>query len=121
MVAADRDDAREDGRARWTLITNHGACLIYVTKRPEATIREIADAVGITERAAARILRDLREARYIEAKRVGRRNVYQVSPDRPLRHQVSEDAQVTDLLDGLVGADDLKRSTRRLTRRARRP
>ena len=111
------NQSKTTSETTWTLISNHGACLIYVTRHPEATIRQIADAVGITERAAARILRDLRDEGYVVAHRIGRRNVYQVSPDQPLRHPVGEEAQVTDLLDGLVPADDLRRSTRRPNRR----
>ena len=102
------DDAERPAGRRgrgWTLITNHGACLIYIADHPNATVREIADAVAITERAAARILRNLREDGYLAARRVGRRNVYQLDPDLPLRHPVGEAKQVADLLGGLVDVD----------------
>ena len=101
-VDAWREIRRRPG---WTLITNHGACLIYIADHPDATVREIAEAVEITERAAARILRNLREEGYLNARRVGRRNVYQLDPDLPLRHPVGENKQVSDLLVGLVNID----------------
>ena len=101
----ESDGADTGRRGGWTLITNHGACLIYLAEYPNATVREIAAAVGITERAAARILHNLREEGYLTARRVGRGNVYQLDPDLPLRHPVGEAKRVADLLSGLVDID----------------
>jgi DNA-binding transcriptional ArsR family regulator len=84
----------------WTLLTNHGAALLYVAEHPDATIRAVADAIGVQERAAARILSQLREAGYLTAQRVGRRNVYQLHLSVPLRHDAG-----ADLLRGLVDAE----------------
>ena len=98
MAAPDEAPAKRS----WTLITNHGACLIYVAEHPNATIREIADAIGVTERAAARILRELRDAEYLIAHRVGRRNGYELNASLPMRHPVSGAKQVQDLLRGLA-------------------
>jgi hypothetical protein len=92
--------------ARWALLTNHGAALLYVARHPNATVREVGDGVGITERAAARILRDLRDARYLHATRTGRRNSYEVDHSRPLRHTATQHRQVSDLLIGLLDGSD---------------
>ena len=97
---------RRETASRWTLISNHGACLIYVAEHPRATVREIAQAVDVTERATARIMRDLRTAGYIAAQRVGRRNVYQLDASMPLRHPVGERRLVRDFLAGLHSARD---------------
>lgn len=88
--------------APWALLTNHGAVLLYVAKHADATVRQVGDGVGITERAAARILRDLREAGYLHATRIGRRNSYEIDRTQPLRHRATGTARVSDLLAGLL-------------------
>jgi hypothetical protein len=76
---------QDEPRPRWTFMTNHAAALLHVAEHPDSTIREVAGAVGVTERAAARILKDLRYDGYLEVVRVGRRNAYNVDLSRPLR------------------------------------
>ena len=61
---------------RWSLLTNHALVLIAVGQRPHSTLREIAQSVGITERAALSILRALEEDGLISRERQGRRNRY---------------------------------------------
>jgi len=94
--------ATEQG-AGWTLLSNHGAALLHVAENPDTTVRQLADAIGVTERAAARILHNLREEGYIEATRVGRRNTYRLETSLPLRHRVGRDISVAQLLAGLSG------------------
>lgn len=85
------------GRA-WTFLTNHGHVIVYLTGSPDARIRDVADGVGITERAAQGILRDLVEAGYVTATRVGRRNTYRINASLPLRHPREADHTVGELL-----------------------
>jgi DNA-binding transcriptional ArsR family regulator len=106
----------ESAHAGWTLITNHGAVLIHVAGQPRHTVREIAAAVGITERSAARILRDLRDEGYIACRKEGRRNVYELNAAQRLRHPVGEQYQVRDLLSGLVEMDRIGVRTRSRSR-----
>ena len=83
----------------WTLITNHGAVLLYVADHPDARVRDIAEGVGITERATLSILADLVGDGYVDRERVGRRNHYRVDASKPLRHRaVASRSRVTDLL-----------------------
>jgi hypothetical protein len=70
----------------WTLVTSHGLVLLYVTSNPDATIREISDAIELTERRVADIIQDLSRARLVEISRVGRRNHYRLTPDVRFRH-----------------------------------
>jgi len=81
----------------WGFITNHGLVLAAIARRPRSTAREIGDAVGITERAAHKIIKDLEEASYITKAKVGRRNRYRIHPDMPLKNNAS-DAAVGELL-----------------------
>lgn len=95
----------------WVFLTNHGQVLVCVTRDPDITLRRIAECVGITERAAHRIVCDLVEGGYLSKRRVGRRNVYEAHPDVPLRHPVGREHQVGDLLKVLV--DDVERPASR--------
>ncbi len=85
-------------RRTWTLITNHGAALLFLNSSPSARIGELAEALAITERSAARTLADLRSAGYVRARRVGRRNVYELAPELPLRHVLVRDWPLDTLL-----------------------
>jgi hypothetical protein len=69
---------------KWSFVTNHALVLTVISEQPESTGLEIAQAVGITERAARKIIADLHEAGYLEAERIGRRNRYRVQIHRPL-------------------------------------
>ena len=76
--------------ASWSYLTNHALVLTHIGRRPDSTGIEIAQAVGITERSAYRILSDLVEAGYLSRKRVGRHNHYQL--DSALRITAAEEA-----------------------------
>jgi predicted ArsR family transcriptional regulator len=89
--------------ADWTFFTNHAHVLHCVARDPGARIRDIAAQVGITERAAQRIVADLVEAGYLEREREGRRNRYRVHPELPLRHPVERGRPVGDVLRVIAG------------------
>ena len=78
--------------AEWSFITNHGLVLATIAKHPQSTAREIGDIVGITERAAHKIIKDLDEAGYITKMKVGRRNKYKIHPDVPIKDEISDSA-----------------------------
>jgi hypothetical protein len=86
----------------WTLLTNHGHALLCVARDPDMTLRQIGDCVGITERAAHRIVSDLVEEGYLEKKREGTRNQYSINPEVPMRHPLVSDHWVGELLAVLV-------------------
>ncbi len=88
--------------AGWTLLTNHGHALVCVAREPGMRLRDIADCVGITERAAHRIVSDLCRAGYLTRHRDGRRNSYELHPDAPLRPELVADHTIGDLLEGLT-------------------
>ena len=85
-------------RTRWTFLTNHGHVLIYVHRNPDARVRDIAAAVGITERAAQTILSDLEDGGYLRKTKVGRRNTYSVNPRGQFRHPEEAGHRIGDLL-----------------------
>ena len=82
----------------WTFLTNHAHVLLCIARDPDIRIRDIADGVGITERAAQRIVSDLVDEGYVQRKRVGRRNEYVVNSEVPLRHPLSRDHEIGEVL-----------------------
>ena len=96
-------DDPKPGHPRWDFLTNHAHVLVCVARDPGIRLREIAAAVGITERAAHRILSELVDEGYVVRERQGRRNHYQVKTELPLRHPLARELEVGDLLDVLIG------------------
>lgn len=84
--------------AEWTFLTNHGHVMVMLARDPEARIRDLAQGIGITERAAQRIVGDLVDAGYLTRKKVGRRNRYEIDPSVPLRHPLERTHGIGDLL-----------------------
>lgn len=83
---------------RWTFLTNYGHVLLCIASDPQIRLRDVAEKVGITERAAQRIVADLIEAGYLESTKHGRRNEYRVNGSLPLRHPIEEQNHVASLL-----------------------
>jgi len=94
--------ARSAGDRRWTFLTNHGHLLLAVARFPDARVHELAATVGITERAALLILRDLEDADYLHRTKVGRRTRYTLHRSRPLRHPADAGHSVDELLAALA-------------------
>ena len=91
--------------ARWTFITNHGLVLSYIFHNPSHTAREIANHVGITERTIHKIIADLERSGYLERRKSGRRNLYSVDHNLPLRHHTKQDILLSDLLGALTSKE----------------
>ncbi len=87
----------------WTFLSNHSHVLLCIAQEPGVRLRDVAERVGITERAVQRIVADLEAGGYLSRVRTGRRNVYEVHADRPLRHPVEAHRQVAALLDLVLG------------------
>jgi predicted transcriptional regulator len=95
-------EARQS-RKPWTFLTNHARVLICIARDPELRVRDVAQEIGITERAAQLIITDLEEAGYLVRTRVGRRNTYTINADRPFRHPAEAGHDVQDLIELFLG------------------
>lgn len=84
--------------AAWTFLTNHAHVLLCIAEDPEARMRDLAEKVGITERAVHRIVDDLEAAGYLSRSREGRRNRYELHGEMPLRHPVERHRTVASLI-----------------------
>lgn len=89
----------------WTFLTNHAHVLVCIAADPDVLLREVAQQVEITERAAQRIVAELEAAGYVSHERIGRRNRYQVNPNLPLRHPLEEHLEIGTLLNVLTERD----------------
>jgi len=93
----------------WNFIANHGLVLLYVSQNRESTMREIAAAIGVTERSIQRILKDLETEEYVTWQTTGKGNVYEINRSRELKHEITRDLLVGDLLKLLNNARRQKR------------
>ena len=87
----------------WTFLTRHAQVLLCIADDAGIRLRDIGARVGITERAAHRIVGELVDAGYIAREKHGRRNHYTVRPQLPLPDAVARDQKVGDLLGVLTG------------------
>jgi DNA-binding MarR family transcriptional regulator len=86
----------------WTFLSNHGNVIVYVDEHPTARLREIADSVGITERATHKLVSELVDEGYLTRKRVGRRSEYSVNCEQKLRHPALTGLTLHQLLIGMT-------------------
>lgn len=82
----------------WTFLSNHGHILVQVNRHPDLKVKEMAEAVGITERSTLSILADLEAAGYISVERIGRRNSYRVNTNKNFRHPMEAQQPISALL-----------------------
>jgi Mn-dependent DtxR family transcriptional regulator len=88
----------------WTFLTNHGHVLICIAADPQTRMRDVAQRIGITERAVQRIVAELEADGYVRVTRVGRRNRYEVNAELPLRHPIQDHRTIGHLVElGLGG------------------
>jgi predicted DNA-binding transcriptional regulator YafY len=90
----------------WSFLTNYARVLLCIAEDPGVRLRELGDRVGITERAAYRIVDDLAAAGYISRTRTGRRNHYSINRNQPLRDSLVRQQSVGDLLAILSARHD---------------
>jgi hypothetical protein len=86
-------------KKRWQFLTSHTQVLLCIHRDPEARLRDIATTVGVTERAAQRIVRDLVDSGFVTRKRVGRRNEYVVNTHLHMRHPSQREYEISELLE----------------------
>ncbi|MGE3886377.1 MAG: helix-turn-helix transcriptional regulator [Vicinamibacterales bacterium] len=109
----------EPGTSRWTFLTNHGHVLLCLVQEPELRLRDVAERVGVTERAVQGIVADLEEAGYLTRHRTGRQNVYEINGDRPMRHPVEAHQTIRALID-LMKQGPRRGTSRRASAASRR-
>jgi predicted transcriptional regulator len=62
----------------WVFLTNHGRALVCIARDPEVRLRDIGDRLGITDRCAYGIVKDLTDAGCVAKTKKGRHNRYEI-------------------------------------------
>jgi predicted transcriptional regulator len=93
----------------WTFLTNHAQVLVCIAGDPGVRLREVGERVGITERAAHRIVVELAAAGYITRERAGRRNQYTINADLPVHDPIAREQNIGQLLEILAALQGSKR------------
>jgi predicted ArsR family transcriptional regulator len=88
-------------RGSWFFLTTHTHVLLYVAAHSDASAREIAAAVEITERHTHRVLADLCAEGYLDKERRGARNIYRVRRDARFKHPRLAGVEIGTLLDAI--------------------
>lgn len=86
------------GHRGWTFLSNHAHVLIVLAREPDLRMRDMAERIGITQRAVQRIVADLAQEGYLVCIRCGRRNTYRIDRARMLRHPIEAHRCVAELL-----------------------
>lgn len=90
----------------WSFLTSHARALLFIAADPGARLRDLAAALGVTERTAYGIVADLAEAGYVVKEKDGRRNRYRIQTHLPLRDAVSRGRTIGEVLDLLGEAKE---------------
>jgi DNA-binding MarR family transcriptional regulator len=94
--------ARRQEVKDWNFLTSQALALVEIARTPDATIRELAERTGLTERQLHRVLDDLVVAGYVSKQRVGRRNRYKIDLERPMRHPSTANHRIGALIAALI-------------------
>ena len=86
----------------WSFLTNHARVLLCIARDPSSRLRDISEEVGITERAAHRIVDELVSGGYLSRERSGRRNHYTVHRHLPVPDRIQHTQPVGELLEILA-------------------
>ncbi len=92
----------------WTFLSNHSHVLFCLAREADLRLRDVAERVGITERAVQKIVSELEEAGALTRMRDGRRNRYLIHGDCPLRHPVESHQTVGSILSILLQPEELE-------------
>lgn len=87
----------------WNLMATHGIVLFYIAANPDSTMRQMSEALSLTERRIAQVVHDLADAKLLNVTRNGRRNAYTVNPDAGFRHPTLSHITLGKFVDVLSG------------------
>jgi len=89
----------------WSFLTNHARALLCIAHDPGVRLRDIATALGVTERSAYAIVTDLAKGGYVVKEKDGRRNRYEIQAHLPLGECISRERTIGEVLGLLVDAN----------------
>ena len=100
------------GAPRWSFLSTYAHVLVCLATDREMRLRDIAERVGLTERAVQNIIQELAADGLVHRRRTGRRNRYELHLDRVLQHPLESPRCVADFVDLFVVRTDSARHER---------
>ena len=97
-----RKSDSQNNSQNWTFLSNHAHVLVCIAQRRDVRLSEVADLVGIQERTVHRIVHELIDAGYVMAAKIGRKNVYSVNLNKPLRHPLEAEHKIKAIVSPLL-------------------
>lgn len=91
-----------EDRPDWTFLSNHAHVLICIAQQPDVRLTEVAQQVGIGERAVHRIVHELSDSGYLSVTKIGRNNVYEIHLNKPLRHPLESHHSIQEIISPLL-------------------
>lgn len=92
---------KQSDSSTWSYLTNHLYVLLCLFRDPHMRLREVAAAVGVTERAVQRIVSELETDGVLTRVKTGRRNSYSIDKSASSRSHIVKDRTVGDVLEFL--------------------
>ena len=86
----------------WSLLSPQGHVLFYIALCPDSNTKDIARAIGHTERQIWNIIQNLKKGGMLHLRRSGRRHHYTINFDAPLLHPTIEGLSLRSLMEGAV-------------------
>ena len=86
----------------WSLLSPQGHVLFYIALCPDSTTKDIARAIGHTERQIWNIIQNLKKGGMLHLRRKERRHHYTINFDAPLLHPTIEGLSLRSLMEGAV-------------------
>lgn len=102
--------------AAWGFLTNHARAILFIAERPDARLRDIAEALEVTERTAFGVVAELTSSGYVLKERDGRRNRYSIQTQAPLPDGLGRERTIGELLDLLTERRSDKRAAPQVRR-----
>ncbi len=87
---------------KWNFLSNHGLVILHIVRNQDATLREIALATGLTERAVYQIVRELEQGAFIGKRKVGRRNTYSINEQAIVSYPAYGEVTLADIGRALI-------------------
>jgi DNA-binding transcriptional ArsR family regulator len=72
---------------------------LSIARLGDLSVPELVEKTGLSRSTVLNVLKDLRRARMIAVRRVGRRNSYSFHRDATFRHDIARDVKIGELLD----------------------
>lgn len=101
---------RKAPRVDWSLLSAQGKVLFYMAMCPRCTVEQMANGLGMTERAVWGVVRELRRDNMLILEKDGRRHRYSVNLDAPLLHPTIRGLTLRPVLGAVVAQGERDRS-----------